>query len=88
MLVAALALVLVAIAMIWNLSRRQASGPSAAIENAAPAAPPPEAAGPEPAPAVSPVAPRRRRRRRPERAAIARAIEDGRSAGGLLRRRH
>jgi hypothetical protein len=72
--VAALAVVLVAIAMIGNLSRRQASRRAVAMEDVAPAAAP----APEPAPVVSPVladedaAPARKR------ATVARAVGDGR----------
>ena len=80
-LVAALAVVLVAIAMIANFSRRQASRPPAAFENVTPATAPLAAAGPEPAAGISPVAtdedeeavPARRR------ATVARAVADGRA---------
>ena len=77
-LVAALAVVLVAIALMLNFSRRQASHSPAAIDDVTPVAGLLAAAGPQPAPAVAPVsadedaAPARRQ------AAIARAVEDGR----------
>ena len=83
-LVAAMAVVLVAIAMMWNFSRRQASRPPAASENVAPAAGftpgagPPTAADPEPAPAVAPAPADERAAAARRRAAIGRAVEDGR----------
>jgi hypothetical protein len=79
MLVAALVVVLVGIVMISNFSRRQASAPPAAIENITPTEVQPTAAGPEPAPAVSPPVPADERTASTRKqAAIARAVEDGR----------
>ena len=80
-LVMALVAVLAAIALIFNASRRSAHQPPAPMsENVEPPAPPaPPAAGPQPAPAASPVpvdddgAASARRQ-----AAIARAIDGGR----------
>lgn len=77
-LVAALAVVLVAIAMMLNFSRRHPTSPSAAMDNAALAAAPIAAAGPEPAPAVVPVPTDEDAASARNQAAIGRAVEDGR----------
>jgi outer membrane biosynthesis protein TonB len=77
-LVAALAVVLVAIAMISNVSRRQAGPAPAVAEDVTPTEAPPAAPGPEPEPAVSPAPPDEGAAAPRRRAAIARAVADGR----------
>jgi TonB family protein len=77
-LVAALAVVLVAIAMISNFSRRQAGPASAAAQDVTPTEAPPPAPSPEPEPAVSPAPPDEGAAAPRRRATIARAVADGR----------
>jgi TonB family protein len=80
MLVAALVVVLVAIAMVANLSRRPASGRPAAMENVTLAAAPVAAAetDPDPEPVVSPARPDVGATAVRKQTTIARAVEDGR----------
>jgi len=78
-LVMALVAVLVAIALIFNASRRSAHQPPASSDNVEPpAASPPPAAGPQPAPAVGAAPADDSAATARRQAAIARAIDDGR----------
>jgi hypothetical protein len=78
MLVAALAVVLVAIGLVFNVSRRQASGPSAGLENVSPGAGLLAAAAPQPAPAAVPVSADEDAASARKQAAISRAVKTGR----------
>jgi hypothetical protein len=77
-LVAALAVVLVAIAVMLNFSRRQTSSPPAAMESATLAAAPIPAVGPEPAAEVTSEPADEDAAAARQQAAIGRAVEVGR----------